>query len=336
MRGKTLAPTKNMAVISNNQSRRQFLLDMAKTAFGVGMFGLGLGLYARQARALPPSAIREYKGFNFVIVQDGDRRRRVEINEIGLKGEDLWEIKADLQEGDQVLGILHPAQITVHPVLHHLAAAHGIGGDQWPGHRRGFQQGARRALAIGRQHHAIRLRDLLAHVVAHAEVVHHALGHPFLHLLARDRRRVLHVQKAQQPELAGLLGTKPEKAVQTVLGVHFAIVLKLGGPQAEGLDQLKNPEQAYYIKPYGSDQIALIALKPAGLYAAKVTVDGKTAEAKTIDLYSPTTLWKQKVYDTGILTPGSHTIEIECLGTKNSKAWYHTIDVDRFDVMLTP
>ena len=58
MRGKTLAPTKNMAVISNNQSRRQFLLDMAKTACGVGMLGLGLGLYARQARALPPTAIR--------------------------------------------------------------------------------------------------------------------------------------------------------------------------------------------------------------------------------------------------------------------------------------
>ncbi len=47
-----------MAVISNNQSRRQFLLDMAKTACGVGMFGLGLGFYTKQAGALPPQAIR--------------------------------------------------------------------------------------------------------------------------------------------------------------------------------------------------------------------------------------------------------------------------------------
>ncbi|MEN6588002.1 MAG: ferredoxin-type protein NapG [Sulfuricella sp.] len=56
MRGKTLPLTNIMA--ANTNSRRQFLLDMAKTACGVGVFGLGLGLYAKQARALPPTAIR--------------------------------------------------------------------------------------------------------------------------------------------------------------------------------------------------------------------------------------------------------------------------------------
>lgn len=39
-------------------ARRQFLADAAKLACGVGMLGLGLSLYARQARALPPAAIR--------------------------------------------------------------------------------------------------------------------------------------------------------------------------------------------------------------------------------------------------------------------------------------
>jgi multidrug efflux pump subunit AcrA (membrane-fusion protein) len=54
---------------------------------------------------LPPAAIREYKGLKFVIVQEGDKRRRVEINEIGLKSTDKWEvIAADLREGDQVQG----------------------------------------------------------------------------------------------------------------------------------------------------------------------------------------------------------------------------------------
>jgi HlyD family secretion protein len=53
---------------------------------------------------LPPAAIREYKGLNFVIVLDGDRRRRVEIEEVGLKGTDRWEVVGDLNEGDQVLG----------------------------------------------------------------------------------------------------------------------------------------------------------------------------------------------------------------------------------------
>jgi adenine deaminase len=56
------------------------------------------------ALLLPPAAIREYRGLNFVIVQEGERRRRVEIQKIGLKSTDHWEVIADLQEGDQVLG----------------------------------------------------------------------------------------------------------------------------------------------------------------------------------------------------------------------------------------
>jgi ferredoxin-type protein NapG len=38
--------------------RRQFLLDAAKMACGAGMLGLGVGLYAKQARALPAQALR--------------------------------------------------------------------------------------------------------------------------------------------------------------------------------------------------------------------------------------------------------------------------------------
>ncbi len=39
-------------------ARRQFLFDSAKMACGVGLLGIGLGLYAKQAKALPPVAIR--------------------------------------------------------------------------------------------------------------------------------------------------------------------------------------------------------------------------------------------------------------------------------------
>jgi len=56
------------------------------------------------ALLLPPAAIRSYRGAYFVIVLDGDRRRRVEIGEIGLKTSDKWEVVADLQPGDKVLG----------------------------------------------------------------------------------------------------------------------------------------------------------------------------------------------------------------------------------------
>ena len=38
--------------------RRQFLADTARMACGVGLLGVGLGLYARHATALPPTALR--------------------------------------------------------------------------------------------------------------------------------------------------------------------------------------------------------------------------------------------------------------------------------------
>lgn len=39
-------------------ARRQFLLDSARMACGVGLLGIGIGLYAKQAKALPPLAVR--------------------------------------------------------------------------------------------------------------------------------------------------------------------------------------------------------------------------------------------------------------------------------------
>jgi len=53
---------------------------------------------------LAPAAIRNYRGLNFVIIQKGDRRQRVEITKIGLQTDGLWEIEGDLQEGDLVVG----------------------------------------------------------------------------------------------------------------------------------------------------------------------------------------------------------------------------------------
>lgn len=41
-----------------NAARRRFLVDMARTAGGVALFGLGVGLYSRQSAALPAQAIR--------------------------------------------------------------------------------------------------------------------------------------------------------------------------------------------------------------------------------------------------------------------------------------
>ena len=43
---------------SENAARRQFILDTARMTCGVGLLGLGLAGYVKQARALPPAALR--------------------------------------------------------------------------------------------------------------------------------------------------------------------------------------------------------------------------------------------------------------------------------------
>lgn len=42
----------------SSQYRRKFLADIARTAGGVALFGLGLGLYSRQSLSLPAQALR--------------------------------------------------------------------------------------------------------------------------------------------------------------------------------------------------------------------------------------------------------------------------------------
>ena len=67
---------------------------------------------------------------------------------------------------------------------------------------------------------------------------------------------------------------------------------------------------------------------------AKVTLDGDTANAVTVDLYSPRQAYKRTVYRTGLLSEGPHTVVIEYLGTKYWRSWGTTISVDAFDLIL--
>ncbi len=69
---------------------------------------------------------------------------------------------------------------------------------------------------------------------------------------------------------------------------------------------------------------------------AKVTVDGNTAQAKIVDLYSASTTWKKAVFNTGLLSDGTHTVVIERLGTKYGTSWGTAVAVDAFDLVLTP
>ena len=52
-------------------------------------------------------------------------------------------------------------------------------------------------------------------------------------------------------------------------------------------------------------------------------------------LYDAVTLYQQKVWDTGVLAAGVHTVTIEWSGTKNESATGTNINVDAVDVSGT-
>jgi len=63
---------------------------------------------------------------------------------------------------------------------------------------------------------------------------------------------------------------------------------------------------------------------------AKVTVDGGLPV--NVDLYSAATLWQQKLWDTGVLTSGNHTVKIEWTGVRNASGMGANINVDAFEI----
>ena len=52
---------------------------------------------------LPPQAIRNFQGRNFVIVQDADRQRRVDVR-VGIESQERVEILEGLEEGQTIIG----------------------------------------------------------------------------------------------------------------------------------------------------------------------------------------------------------------------------------------
>jgi hypothetical protein len=64
-----------------------------------------------------------------------------------------------------------------------------------------------------------------------------------------------------------------------------------------------------------------------------VTVDGGTTA--TVDLYDSKVRWQQRVWSTGILAMGAHTVKIEWAGTKSKAATATDINIDAIDVTGT-
>ena len=76
--------------------------------------------------------------------------------------------------------------------------------------------------------------------------------------------------------------------------------------------------------------LAWIGQTHVGYGLAKVTLDG--GASFVVDLYSETTQWQCKLWDTGVLEPGDHTVVIEWTGDKNGSAGNSMVGVDAFDI----
>ncbi len=77
--------------------------------------------------------------------------------------------------------------------------------------------------------------------------------------------------------------------------------------------------------------LAWIARKAPVYGIARVSLDGGPPEE--VNLYSAVVKWKQKVWETGMLVPGSHTLRIECTGEKPAGATKAFVNIDALDVV---
>lgn len=87
------------------------------------------------------------------------------------------------------------------------------------------------------------------------------------------------------------------------------------------------------IATFNGTSLAWIAKKSPAYGKARVTVDGRAPV--TDDLYSPDVLYKQKVWSTGSLATGTHTVNIEWTRTRNASATAANIGLDAFDALGT-
>ena len=80
--------------------------------------------------------------------------------------------------------------------------------------------------------------------------------------------------------------------------------------------------------------LSWIAKKSPVYGQAQVTLDGR--RLGLVDLYSASPTWRQKVWGTGPLKSGSHTVTIAWTGLKRAAARGTNVDVDAIEVTTPP
>jgi hypothetical protein len=105
------------------------------------------------------------------------------------------------------------------------------------------------------------------------------------------------------------------------------------GSASEGDFAFANSAGASLTVSFDGTYLAWIAKRSPSYGQADVTLDGTKLGA--VDLYAPTSGWQMKVWGTGRLKPGLHTVTIAWTGTGNPAATGTNIGVDAFDVAGT-
>ncbi len=82
--------------------------------------------------------------------------------------------------------------------------------------------------------------------------------------------------------------------------------------------------------PFKGIGATVAALKCVNCGKMNIKVDGVLKA--TVDLYSPTDVWRADVYTTGILTNANHTVTVEWTGTKNPASTNTTVTFDALRV----
>ncbi len=87
---------------------------------------------------------------------------------------------------------------------------------------------------------------------------------------------------------------------------------------------------AKMVVSFKGTSLSWVAKKSSVYGIAEVTLDDKAPVQ--VDLYSPTQLFQQSVYQTGVLPDGDHTLTIAWTGAKNAAATDYNVGADAFDI----
>ena len=96
-----------------------------------------------------------------------------------------------------------------------------------------------------------------------------------------------------------------------------------------GTHKYSHDTSATAVFTFTGSRVRWIGKRAANYGKAWVSVD--TSAPVLVDLYSATTRNQQRLFESGLLPAGRHTMTIRVTGTKNAKASYHYVDVDALE-----